>query len=181
MPTGLRAVSRFTPMIGTKTEALKWLVDQADGTYQIRPYKAKRSLTQNGYFHKLVELIATALRSSSTEVKNHLIADGGYIDEDLPHVILPDKVEWAKLTELHLKPTGRTKRLDNGILYQVYFVMRGTHTYNSAEMAHLIDLTVEEAKGLGIETLPPEELKRLREIAERRENASKDKDDQHIT
>lgn len=166
-------------MVGSKAEALKWLVDQSDGLFQIRPYRAKRSLTQNGYFHKLVELIAAAVRSSTTEVKNHLIADGGYIDEDLPHVILPDKVEWAKLTELHLKPTGRTKTLDNGVLYQVYFVMRGTHTYNSAEMAHLIDLTVEEAKGLGIETLPPAEIERLREAAERRENAEKDKGDEH--
>ena len=40
-------------------------------------------------------------------------------------------------------------------------VMRGSHTYNTREMAHLIDMTVQEAKELDIETLPPQEIERM--------------------
>ena len=37
--------------------------------------------------------------------------------------------------------------------------MRGSHTYDSKEMSRLIDGTVSEAKELGIETMPLDELK----------------------
>jgi hypothetical protein len=41
-------------------------------------------------------------------------------------------------------------------------VMRGSHTYDTREMSRLIDGTVEEAKELGIETLTPEQLERMK-------------------
>jgi 16S rRNA U1498 N3-methylase RsmE len=41
-------------------------------------------------------------------------------------------------------------------------VMRGSHTYNTAEMSRLIDATVEEAKELGVETLTPDQLERMK-------------------
>jgi hypothetical protein len=40
--------------------------------------------------------------------------------------------------------------LDNGDLNRVYIVMRGSHTYNSVEMARLIDGVISEAKQLDI-------------------------------
>lgn len=166
-------------MIGSKAEVVKWLMDAPDDDYRCEPYRGKRSLTQNSYFHVLIGLMAAKLRTSTTELKNRLIADYGVIDEDLPHVIMPDDIEWLKVDTIHLKPTTHTKVLDNGKLYRVYYVMRGTHTYNSAEMSRLIDMTVEEAKEIGVETLPPAELKRLREAAERRERDQKDKGDKY--
>ena len=51
--------------------------------------------------------------------------------------------------------------MDNGKLYRVYVVMRGSHTYDTKEMSRLIDGTVQEAKEHGIETLPPDELERM--------------------
>lgn len=154
-------------------------MDAPDDDYKVEPYRGKRSLTQNSYFHVLLGLMASKLRTSTTELKNRLIADYGVIDEDLPHVIMPDDIEWHKVDTIHLKPTTHTKVLDNGKLYRVYYVMRGTHTYNSTEMSRLIDMTVEEAKEIGVETLPPAELKRLREAAERRERDQKDKGDKY--
>jgi hypothetical protein len=41
--------------------------------------------------------------------------------------------------------------------------MRGSHTYDSREMSRLIDGTVSEAKELGIETLSPAELERMKQ------------------
>jgi hypothetical protein len=52
--------------------------------------------------------------------------------------------------------------MDNGKLYRVYIVMKGSHTYDTKQMSVLIDGTVGEAKDLGIETLPPHELERMK-------------------
>ena len=39
----------------------------------------------------------------------------------------------------------------------------GSSTYNTRQMSRIIDAAVEEAKGMGIETLRPEEIARLKE------------------
>ena len=44
------------------------------------------------------------------------------------------------------------------VIYQVY---RGSHTYDTKEMSILIGGTVQEAKDLDIETMPPDELERM--------------------
>ena len=45
-----------------------------------------------------------------------------------------------------------------------YCVLRPTHEYDSAEMAHLIDGTVEEAKELGISVITPNELEHMKSL-----------------
>lgn len=47
-----------------------------------------------------------------------------------------------------------------GIQLQCYY---GSHTYNTKEMSRLIDGVVTSCNELGIETLPPVELKRMKE------------------
>ena len=153
-------------MIGSKAEVMFWLKSQKDGQYEIVPYCPGRTLTQNAYFHVLVREIAKAVRNlSDVEVKNRLIADYGVVDREMGVVIIDDSVPWDKSPYIHLRPTSATRVLDDGKLYRVCYVMRGTHTLNTADMAHLLDCTVAEAKQLGIETLPPQKLiaMRLRE------------------
>ena len=45
-------------------------------------------------------------------------------------------------------------------------MLRGSSTYNTEEMAHLIDGLVSECKEVGIETATPEELSRMLELYE---------------
>ena len=133
-------------------------------TMVLKPFRKKRSLDANSYFHVLSGKIAEKLNTSLTEVKNHLISEYGQyekLDDGLMPVIMKDSIEWEKLETTHLKPTTATRTLDDGKLYRVYYVMRGSHTYDSAEMARLIDATVGEAKALGIETATPDELERM--------------------
>ena len=85
------------------------------------------------------------------------------MDEEITNIILDDAIDWRRIETLHLKPTTATRMMDNGRLYRVYYVMRGSHTYNTAEMSRLIDGTVSEAKALGIETLSPDELERMKQ------------------
>lgn len=135
-----------------------------------RRYRKKRSLNANSYFHALASQIATKNGESITETKNSLIAEYGQIDTFVKTVILDDAIDWRKVEPLHLRPTKATRVLDNGKLYRVYCVMRGSHTYDTAEMAHLIDGAVEAAKELGIETLTPDELTRMKNAWTKRDS-----------
>lgn len=135
-----------------------------DISVEIKKYSEKRSLNANAYFHTLVGQIAAIQRLTHTEVHNRLIADYGVMDEQINNIILDDTIPWLRLDTIHLRPTTATRVMDNGKLYRVYLVMRGSHTYNTAEMSRLIDGTVEEAKALGIETLTPDELERMKSL-----------------
>ena len=143
-------------------------MEDKDLTIDVKRRTKGRSLTANAYFHVLVDKIAEKQKVSHTEIHNHLIAEYGCMDEDIKTIIMDDQIPWQEITTIHLRPSTKTKVLDNGKLYRVYWVMRGSHTYSTSEMARLIDGTVEEAKGLGIETLSPAELQRMKDAWQNR-------------
>lgn len=129
---------------------------------ELKIYREKRSLDANSYFHVLVGKISEALTISKAKAKNILICKYGQPQ------LLPDgsimiyksnaPVEFmAELENIHSIPV---KFLDDATFYKIY---RGSHTYDTKEMALLIDGTVADAKELGIETLTPEELRQTKE------------------
>ena len=132
-----------------------------DIAVEITGWSEKRSLNANAYFHVLVGKIAEKLHASTTEVHNWLIADYGQEDEDLGQITLEERIDWRRLDQIHLKPTPYFA-FEGDLAFRVYYVMRGSHTYNTKEMARLIDGAVTEAKELGIETMTPDELERLK-------------------
>lgn len=125
-------------------------------------WREKRSLNANAYAHMLIDKIADVVGSSSTEVKNKLLSEWGQLDINddgkIQTVIIRDDVPWEKLEWIHLKPTTSTRVLDDKRLYRVYYVVRGSHTYDSKEMSRFIDGVVQEAKDLGIETMTERDL-----------------------
>lgn len=126
-------------------------------------WREKRSLTANAYFHVLVAKIAQVLRISDTMAKNMLIARYGQLEivNDAPVAVpLRSDIDSRELEAMHLQPTAKTVIM-NGKPYTWHLVMRGSHTYDTAEMSRLIDGTVSEAKELGIDTMPPDELERM--------------------
>ena len=60
----------------------------------------------------------------------------------------------------YAKPIGEC--VENNKTFVKYLIYKETHTVDSAEMARLIDGTIEEAKQLGIETLTPIEIENLK-------------------
>ena len=128
---------------------------------KIGKFRRKRSQDANAYFHALVGKLADKLHTSKAECKNHLITSYGqqlFLDNGQMVIIksnIPTE-EMAKQEMLHCMPF---KSGENNSVY--YKVFRGSHTYDSGEMAILIDGTIEECKNMGIETLPPKELERL--------------------
>ena len=126
----------------------------------IKKHREKRSLNANAYFHVLVDKLRQALHISFAECKNNLITSYGQLEyiDDAPVTIktnIPADVMRENET-LHCKPLHVEDT--DAYWYRVY---RGTHTYNSQEMAMLIDGTIEECKAQGIETLTPNELLKL--------------------
>ena len=127
---------------------------------EIKKHREKRSLSANAYFHVLTDKLRQALKISFAECKNNLITSYGQIEyiDDEPVTIktnIPADVMRENET-LHCKPLHVEDT--DAYWYRVY---RGTHTYNSQEMAMLIDGTIEECKAQGIETLTPNELLKL--------------------
>lgn len=140
--------------------------DSLDGDLRLKAVKwrEKRSLNANSYFHVLVGKIAEKTGQSRTEVHNQLISDYGRVEMNDDHVmdiIMDAEVDWRKVESLHLHPTTARRVMDNGRVYQVYLVMRGSHTYDTQEMSHLIEWTIAEAENLGIETVTPDEKARM--------------------
>ena len=158
-------------LTGTPEEIVKWLFTQPrDKVFSISEYRKKRSLDANAYFHVLCDKIAKKMSLSHTEIHNRMIADYGCIDEELKNIILDAEIPWETINTIHLRPTTATRVMDNGKLYRVYYVMRGSHTYNTLEMSHLIKGTVAEAEQLGIETMTPAEVTRLMELWHEKHN-----------
>ncbi|MBQ2434064.1 MAG: hypothetical protein II266_06495 [Clostridia bacterium] len=136
---------------------------EKDITIEIKEWRAKRSLNANAYFHVLVDKIAEKIGESHTETHNQLIADYGEPDTEVGIIILEARVDWRKVEAMHLRPIpGQTQELANGKTYQAHQVMRGSHTYDTKEMARLIDGTIYEAKQLEIETMTPDEIERMK-------------------
>ena len=73
-----------------------------------------------------------------------------------------DEIDYLEFSYPHLKPTQKTLSKGDS-LFRWYYQIKGSSEYNTAEMSRLIDGIVSECKELGIETLPPEELKRMME------------------
>ena len=142
-----------------------------DVVWDIDVHREKRSLDSNSYFHVLCDKLRQKLGISMARCKNHLIADYGqiqYLDDGSPMIYktnAPDDYMY-ELETIHTKCVKVTE--ENGIEVFFYRIYRGSHTYNSAEMAKLIQGTVEECKQVGIETATPEELARMQALWESR-------------
>ena len=130
---------------------------------EIKKHREKRSLNANAYFHLLVGKIAEKMGITPTEVKNMMLRDYGVVDEDIKTVILRADINYLRLEDLHLRPIEGQKKKLGKYEYQVYYVIKGSHLLDTADMSKLIDGTVSEAKDLGIETMTPEQIKSMNE------------------
>lgn len=125
----------------------------------LKVHREKRSLDANAYFHLLVGKIADAMNLGFEEVKTNLVVEYGAFERDEDGVKvgfkLPASVDVSKIYR-YVKQFDT--RIENEKTFNCYLIFKHTHLMDSKEMARLIDGTVQEAKQLGIETLPPDKL-----------------------
>lgn len=143
-------------MIGKPQEIIKWLFDQdRDKVFEIKEHKEKRSLNANAYAWSLITKIADALRTSKEECYLEMLKRYGQ-SEIVSVLSQIDVSGYFKYYEPLATATLQGKEFTH---YKIY---KGSSEYNSIEMSILIDGIVSEAKELGIETIPPKEIERLK-------------------
>lgn len=153
----------------TKKYYIQLEIDSTPGIYDdtreqeiavtIETWREKRSRRANKFYYKIIGLLAAKMHTSKIEMHNMIMAEYGKEDEDAQDIMLDFDIDWRKLESVHLTPRHYQVQDKTGKLYSVYGVIRGSHTYNSKEMADLIEGAVREAKQAGIDT----ELERLKE------------------
>ena len=127
---------------------------------EVKKHRNKRSLDANAYCWVLCEKLAIAMDTTKEEIYKHEIRQVG------KSTIVPIKINevdyfknaWEdKGLGYICEDLGKSK-LKNFENVRVYY---GSSSYNTKDMARLIDSIVEDCKSVGIETLPPNELKSL--------------------
>lgn len=145
-------------MIGKPEEIMRWLWNQdRDKLYEIKQHREKRSLNANAYAWALIGKIADAVRSSKDEVYLMMLKRYGQrtvvsVRSDIDVSGYFKYYEWFASGHV-----GDTE-------FNHYHVYKGSSEYDSKEMSVLIDGIISEAKDLEIETLPPAEIARMKEM-----------------
>lgn len=143
-------------MIGEAREVIQWLMDQDKGkVYEIKEHRKRRSLNANAYAWALIGKIADAMRTSKDDV--YLLMLKRYGQSNMVSVV--SSIDVSRFFKYY-EEAGRTRL--QGKDFTHYRVFIGSSEYDSREMAVLIDGIVDEAKALGIETLPPDEIAHLK-------------------
>ena len=123
---------------------------------EIKRYRRKRSLDANAYYWHNMMLC----RYGQPE-----IFEGKAVYMTIPDTEAAEK-KVANATDYHLQPTSQVREGNDGIMYRTYKLLRGSHTYNSEEMARLIDGLIGSCKDAGIsdaEIATPDEKRLLKE------------------
>ena len=123
-----------------------------DFVIECREHRNKRSLDANAYYWVLINLIVSRLPNrTSDSVHFDMLRDYGPVEV----IQVRNGVDLRKYGIRYFEEDG------GGEKYTYYRVYKGSSQMDSKEMSRLIDGAVQEAKGLGIETLPPEDLRAL--------------------
>lgn len=168
----------------TTTELIMFLASQdKDLKWDLSEHKDKRSMSQNSYYWLLCGKVAAKTARFGANVNvihNRNLRELGLaerMNDKLMCVYIPDtdtaEEKALNAESFHIKPTSQTKLGKDGQVYRCYVMLRGSHTFNTAEMSALVDLMVQEAKAVGVETMTPQELKHIRQFereAERRKS-----------
>ncbi len=146
---------------------------------EIKKRRKRRSLDANAYYWQLLSKLAEASGISKNRAHNIMLSRYGQMEEydgHLVYVVVPDTPDGAEKAleaeTYHIKPTSQVQKGADGTLFRTYKMLRGSSTYDTKEMSHLIDGLVGECRELGIETLPPRELERMMAAYEQNHNKS---------
>lgn len=150
-------------MIGKPEELVRWLFNQdKEKVFEIKEHKLKRSLNANAYCWVLMNKIADAIKSTKEEVYREYIKNKGIFRLITMNKEATDTFirVWQEKGLGWICDTSESKY--EGMIDVVAYY--GTSSYNTKQMANFIDYVVDEAKNLGIETLPPDEIERLKSL-----------------
>ena len=140
-------------IVGSVKAGIMYVVD-------IKRHRKRRSLDQNAMYWSILGQIAKALGISNSKAHNIMLRRYGVPErygEQSVYVVLPDTEEAAEQADeaesYHVRPTSQVKAGKDGQSYRTYILLRGSSTYDTAEMTRLIDGAMDEAKQMGLTLL----------------------------
>ena len=140
-----------------------------DVNIEIRKWRRKRTKDANAYAWVLIDKLAEKMNLSKAEVYRELIRNVPGVTETV--CVLDSAVDrLCKGWEAHGMgwQTERTKsRLEGCTNVVLYY---GSSTYDTKQMASLIDIAIHECQLLGIETITPAQAALLKEEWQRRQS-----------
>jgi hypothetical protein len=154
----------LTPTTGQQIDELQAIISNGKLLeIDLHQQKKKRSLDANSYAWVLITKIADALRTSKEELYIEMLKRYGQREKQLISII--DNEEAIAMiyraTNNHCTVVG--EGTVNGKQFKHLAILIGSSQYDTRQMAILIDGIVSECKEMGIETLPPDEIKALKE------------------
>lgn len=135
---------------------------------KVTEYKAKRSLDANAYYWLLIGKLSKALNISTSYCHNVMLRRYGVLEmfDDKPVYLLIQETDEAsrkadEAETYHIKPTSNVREGNDGKMYRTYMMLKGSHEYDTAEMATLIAGIRSECINVGIPVETPDEIARL--------------------
>lgn len=127
-------------------------------TVTAKKYRKKRSRDANAYAWVLMSKIAKVVKSSENEIyEQELLKYGCYHEDEDGYIVITVKkqVDMSKVE-------GHWKLYKCNDKFSSYLMIKGSSQYDTAEMSTFIEGVVYDAKELGIDTITPQELERMK-------------------
>lgn len=140
-------------------DARKFVGEMKNKKYEveIKEHRQKRSLDANAYCWTLIDKLAEVLREPKEELYRGYIRNIGGVSDTV--CVVDSAVEklrqgWER-NGLGWQSDVMPSKIEGCTNVVLYY---GSSTYDTAQMSRLIDMVIQDCKGCGIETLPPERL-----------------------
>ena len=145
--------------------------------YAVEIKGAKRTLDQNALYWVVLAKFAKAMGMSNNEAHNRMLRAYGQpeiVEGRLVPLVLPDTDEAERQAleaeTFHIKPTTQVKVGKDGLDYRTYLLLRGSSSYDTAEMTRLIDGLLAECEQIELDVLTPSQRALLEEANARLRN-----------
>ena len=122
---------------------------------EIKEHKERRSLNANAYAWALMAKLGNALRESKEEIYIKMLERYGQFEL----VSIQSYIDVTGYLK-YFKEVGKSKL--NGKEFTHYRIFKGSSEFDTREMSIFIDGIVSECQDLGIETMTPNELEKLK-------------------
>ena len=157
----------YTGTKGNKKDIRKYLFDKDEKQiFEIKPYKEKRSLNANAYFHSLVNKLARYYNWTDENMKIEMVLRYGTLAEKDGQAIEVKVPKGINIQEFY--PYAKFNRVESG--NDCYLFYERTHNLNTHQMYELLCGVTQECKDVGIPTKDNLEFEAMIREMERLEN-----------
>lgn len=153
-------------MVGTANKLITYLAKQTKNKqFELKEYKEKRSLNANAYCWVLCDKVAKELSKDGQIITKEKTYQDAILQIGTFEPMIVEEKAFENFKRIWKKQglgflVQEVSRKDKCVKVHCYY---GSSTYNSKEMSLLINLLVELAKSLNIETKPQAEINSLLE------------------